>query len=76
MFDKIYDILRAKIISEIPVIDSEIGIQIKQPIQFSDGKALLEIPKLMNIEIGFINLLSFFPKVTDEIIWARENFVL
>lgn len=30
----------------------------------------------MNIEIGFINLYSYFPKVTDELIWARENFVL
>lgn len=71
MEDKLYEILRAKILTEIPVIDSEIGIRIKQPIEFHAGKALIEIPKLMNIELGFINLLSRFPNVTNEMIWAR-----
>lgn len=71
MEEKLHEILRAKILTEIPVIDSEIGIQIKYPIEFRNGKALLEIPKLMSIEVGFINLLSRFPNVTNEMVWAR-----
>ncbi len=58
--EKLHEILRAKILTEIPVIDSEIGIRIKQPIEFYAGKVLIEIPKLMNIELGFINLFSKF----------------
>lgn len=30
----------------------------------------------MNFELGFINFLSKFPNITDEMKWARENFAL
>jgi hypothetical protein len=41
--------------NNIPVVDSEIGIEIAEPIEFSKGHAFLTIKNVMDVEIGFVN---------------------
>jgi hypothetical protein len=71
--------MKAKLTMEIPVVDSEIGIRVNQPIEFSRGHAVLEIKNVMKVELGFVNelipLLTIQANV-EQLNWARLNFCL
>lgn len=56
IYDKLHQILKAKLAEYLPSVDSDVGIRLSEP-SFENGRAYIQVPGVLSFELGFVNML-------------------